>query len=126
LSLRERLKEGLYDAEYKPRLAFARYYFLGYNDQDPNLEGLKEFYREWRDYDEYIVLQKQSDSLRVKGEIEKETIAVKCAKRGNDQYWWRVGKRARYVQAVQKLRAGVKYITKYLSKAKNRNQRARR
>jgi hypothetical protein len=26
------------------------------------------------------------------------------------------------VQAVQKLRVGVKYITKYLSKAKNRNQ----
>jgi len=92
LSLREQLREGLYDTEHKPRLAYARSYFLGSSDRDPDLEGLEAFYLEWRDFDEYMVLQKQSDSLRVKGDVEKETIAVKCAKRGNDQYWWRVGK----------------------------------
>jgi len=40
-----------------------------------------------------MVLQKQTDKLRMKGDVEKETIAVKCAKRGNDVYWWRVWKR---------------------------------
>ncbi|MFH0897101.1 MAG: hypothetical protein V1850_03510 [Candidatus Bathyarchaeota archaeon] len=86
-------REDLYDVEHKPRLAFARSYFLGYSDRDPDLEGLEKFYTEWRDYNEYIVVQKQSDNLRIEGEIEKETIAVKCSKRGNDVYWWRVWKR---------------------------------
>ena len=40
-----------------------------------------------------MVVQKQSDNLRIAGEINKETIAVKCSKRGNDVYWWRVWKR---------------------------------
>ena len=87
------LRDGLYDAEHKPRLAYARSYFLGYSDRVPDLEGLKQFYVEWRDYDEYIVMQKQSNKLRIEGEINRETTAVKCAKRGNDVYWWRVGKR---------------------------------
>jgi len=93
LSLREKLIEGLYDAEHKPRLAYARSYFLESGNRDPDLRGLEEFYLEWRNFDEYIVLQKQIDNLRIQGEIEKETIAVKCAKRGNDVYWWRVWKR---------------------------------
>jgi len=93
LSLREKLREGLYDFEHKPRLAYARNYFLGYSDRDPDLKGLEKFYVEWRDYDEYIVVQKQSDNLRIEGEIDKETIAVKCSKRGNDVYWWRIWKR---------------------------------
>ena len=54
---------------------------------------MEKFYVEWRDYNEYIVVQKQSDNIRIEGEIEKETIAVKCSKRGNDVYWWRVWKR---------------------------------
>jgi hypothetical protein len=63
LSLIEKFREGLYDAEHKPRLAYARHYFLGSKSKDPDLEGLKEFYRDWRDYDVYIVLQKQSGNL---------------------------------------------------------------
>jgi len=39
-------------------LAYARSYFLGYSDRDPDLEGLEKFYVEWRDYNEYIVVQK--------------------------------------------------------------------
>jgi len=59
--------DGLYDVEHKPRLAYARSYFLGYCDRDPDLEGLEKFYVEWRDYNEYIVVQKQSDNLRIEG-----------------------------------------------------------
>jgi hypothetical protein len=74
-------------------LAYARSYFLGYSNRDPNLEGLEKFYTEWREFNEYMVVQKQSDNLRIEGEIDRETIAVKCSKRGNDVYWWRVWKR---------------------------------
>ena len=74
-------------------MAYARSYFLGYSDRDPDLEGLEKFYVEWRDYNEYMVVQKQTDNLKTKGEIDRETIAVKCSKRGNDVYWWRVWKR---------------------------------
>jgi len=98
LSLREKFREGLYDVERKPRLNFARNYFLGFSlGKDLDFEELKEFYRDWRDYDEYVVLQKQSDNLRIEGEVEKETIAFKCAKRGNDVYWWRVWKRLKFL-----------------------------
>jgi hypothetical protein len=94
LSLRERFREELYDSEQKPRLNYARNYFIDFSiDKDLDFQELQEFYLEWRDYDEYIVLQKQTDNLRVKGEVNKETIAVKCAKRGNDVYWWRVRNR---------------------------------
>jgi len=101
LSSREKFREGLYDKENKPRLAYARHYFLGSKEKDPDLEGLKEFYCDWRDYDEYIVLQKQSENLRNKGEVEKETIAVKCAKRGNDVYWWRVWKSLKFLYNLE-------------------------
>jgi len=87
------LQDGLYDAEHKPRLAYARSYFLGYVDRDSDLEGLEKCYVDWRDYPEYIVVQKQTDNLKIEGGINKETIAVKCSKRGNDVYWWRVWKR---------------------------------
>ena len=90
MSLQDKLREGLYDAEHKPRLAYARSYFLDSGYGDPDLKGLEAFYPEWRTFDEYMVLQKQTDKLRMKGDVEKETIAVKCAKRGNDVYWWRV------------------------------------
>jgi hypothetical protein len=91
MSLREKFREGLYDAEQKPRLNYARNYFLGFSiDQDVDFQELQAFYREWRDFIEYIVLQKQTANLRMKGEVDRETFAIKCAKRGNDVYWWRV------------------------------------
>ena len=102
MSLREKFREGLYDAERKPRLNFARNYFLEFSlDKDLDFEELKEFYSNWRDYDEYIVLQKQSENLRNKGEVEKETTAFKCAKRGNDVYWWRVWKRLKFLHNLK-------------------------
>jgi hypothetical protein len=102
LSLREKYREELYDDEHKPRLNYARNYFIGFSiDKDLDFQELQEFYQEWRDFDEYIVLQKQTDNLRIKGEADKETIAVKCAKRGNDVYWWRVRKRLRSLHTLE-------------------------
>jgi hypothetical protein len=102
MSLREKFREGLYDADDKPRLNYARNYFLGFSiDQDVDFQELQAFYRKWRDFIEYIVLQKQTDNLRIKGEVDRETIAVKCAKRGNDVYWWRVGKRLKFLHKLK-------------------------
>lgn len=47
-----------------------------------------------------MVLQKQTESLRTKGEIESDTIATKCSKRGNDVYGWRLDKRLRFLKNV--------------------------
>ena len=59
LSLRDRFREGLYDTEHKPRLNFARSYFLEFSiDKDLDLKELEEFYKNWMDFDEYLVLQK--------------------------------------------------------------------
>jgi hypothetical protein len=38
LSLLDTFGEGLYDSENKPRLTYARSFFLGYSDRDPDLE----------------------------------------------------------------------------------------
>ena len=67
MSLREQFREGLYDVERKPRLNFTRNYFLEFSlDKDLDFEELKEFYQELRDHPEYLVLQRQTESLREK------------------------------------------------------------
>jgi len=80
--------EQLYEGG-KPRLGWARSYFLE-GKQEPELSELTAFYRSWRDFDEYGVIQRQEwrgcDCI-------KKTIAVKCAKRGNDVYKRRVERR---------------------------------
>jgi hypothetical protein len=102
MSLREKFREGLYDTDDKPRLYYARNYFLGFSiDQDVDFQELQAFYCKWRDFVEYIVLQKQTDKLRIKGEVDRETLAVKCAKRGNDVYWWRVWKRLKFLHKLK-------------------------
>ena len=102
MSLREKYIEGLYDAEHKPRLNFARSYFLEFAlDKDIDFGELEKFYRDWRDFDEYIVFQKQTDNLRRKGEIKKETVAIKGAKRGNDVYGWRLRKRLKFLNSLK-------------------------
>ncbi len=57
--LRNKLKK------WKLRLEYTRFFLLGYTDQDPDLEGLIEYYVDWWDYDEYLMLQRQSDNLRI-------------------------------------------------------------
>jgi hypothetical protein len=81
----------------KPRLAFARELFL--NGEDPDLESLLEFYRGWRDLPEYGVIQRQTWNGQ---DIEKKTIAVKCAKRGNDVYQYRVRRRFGPIERLKK------------------------
>lgn len=56
-------------------------------DSEPDLESLVKFYTNWRDYDEYGVIQRQ---IWNGYDVEKKTIAVKCSKRGNDVYQRRV------------------------------------
>ena len=101
MSLREKYRKELYDSEHKPRLNYARTYFLDFSiDKDLDFKELQEFYVKWRDF-EYLVLQRQTDNLLIKGEVDKETIAVKCAKRGNDVYWWRVWKRLKFLHNLK-------------------------
>ena len=88
MSLRDEFREGLVDSESKPRLNYARNYFLEFSlDKDLDFNELEKFYVDWREFMEYIVVQKQTESLKVKGEVDKEIFAVKCYKRGNDVYW---------------------------------------
>ena len=102
MSLRDIFKKEICDSEQKPHLNFARNYFLGFSiDKDPNFKELEEYYLDWRNYIEYLVLQRQEDNLKVRGEVEKETFAVKCSKRGNDVYWWRVAKRLRFLNDLK-------------------------
>ncbi|MCJ7761668.1 hypothetical protein MUP59_11105 [Candidatus Bathyarchaeota archaeon] len=48
-----------------------------------------------------MVLQKQEYSLKVVGEVDKETFTEKCSKRGNDVYWWRVDKRLQFLNDLR-------------------------
>lgn len=102
MSLQDKLREGLYDSKGRPRLFYAQSYFQQFGlDEGSNFKELIAFYLEWRDFNEYLVLQKQKSSLRVKGEVKRETIAIKCRKRGNDVYWWKVNKRLRFLKSIE-------------------------
>jgi hypothetical protein len=79
---------GLLSESGKPRLNVAQGYFKNLDD----LTLLEELYVFWRDFAEYLVLR----SLHVhpkKLTNEWGYVAVKCSKRGNDVYVWRVKKR---------------------------------
>ncbi len=77
MSLREKFREGLYDSEHKPRLNFARNYFLEFSlDQNLVFKEFQKFYLDWRDKDEYVVLQKQSENLKNKGEAGEISIVA--------------------------------------------------
>lgn len=81
-------ERGLLSSSGKPRLAYAREYFLG--REDPDLEELTRLYRGWRDLVEYGVMQKQTWTGY---DVEKKTIAVRCSKRGNEVYRARTRRR---------------------------------
>ena len=100
--LEKKFPNELSDSQGRPRLNYARSHFLGYSDIDPDLEGLQKFYIEWRDYDECIVVQKQSENLRINGKIYEENISSwrwsRCCGRSEDnastwtmqapETWW--------------------------------------
>lgn len=77
----------------KPRLKNARVWLL---HQDLDVDLLLEFYATWRDYPEYLILQKNTP-------ISSETFAVKCSKRGNDVYAKRSEKRLGFLKASENL-----------------------
>jgi len=75
----------LYDGN-KPRLEHAQNYFLD-GGKEPQLDELVAFYKKWRDFPEYGVIQKQEWHG---SECIKKTVAVLCSKRGNSVYQRRV------------------------------------
>ena len=88
---------SFYDYGYSEKSS--RYISVGFSEVD--IEYLKDSYLEWRDNDEYIFLQKQTSNLRILGEVKTEFIAIKCSKRGNDVYWWRVNKRLKFLYKLK-------------------------
>jgi hypothetical protein len=74
----------------KPRLQAARSYFLDVRDLD--FAGLVDYYKAWRSFNEYLLLEREEGSI-CDNNLKKEFFAVKCSKRGNDVYWWRISKR---------------------------------
>lgn len=91
-------EKALFDEKGKPRLNYARQYFLDRGESALRFDELRDFYESWRDFEEFLVLQKQT----VKGgEVKRKNIAVKCSKRGNGVYWWRVGKRLARLRKIK-------------------------
>ena len=83
--------------EHKPRLNYARFYFLDLQGLDR--EALIDYYCTWRDLAEYMILQKCS--LGEDFSIDRETIAVKCSKRGNDVYLDRVKRKFSFFSTLE-------------------------
>ena len=79
----EKLTKTLFDERGKPRLRYAQQYFLESTRGIPSFDELRDFYESWRDFDEFLVLQKQTAKG---GEVLRKNVAVKCSKRGNDVY----------------------------------------
>lgn len=73
--------QGLLTSKGKPRLAYAREFFLGKEELD--FQGLQEFYKFWMSYDEYVILQRQE---WFGAECKRSTVALLSPKRGNDAF----------------------------------------
>jgi len=64
-----------------------------YPDIDMPIEDIARAYTSWVQEDRYMILERLKpiwDAPKSSTMLEKETIAVKCAKRGNDVYSYRV------------------------------------
>lgn len=59
-------------------------------DRDDDVEYLKSLYREWVQHDEFLVLKLTEDMPNFH---KDKWIAVKCSKRGNDVYQYRIERR---------------------------------
>ena len=86
--------KGLLNSENKPRLYYARSYFLNDFEDIYNFDGLIKFFESWRDYPEYVVLEKVT---LINNEETRKRIAIKCSKRGNDVYIYRTKKKIKKV-----------------------------
>jgi len=85
---------GLLNKNGVPRLDLAHFYFR----RGIDLDLLIQLYRYWRDFDERIVIKK---SWWEGYEIKSVFKAVKCAKRGNDVYLYRMRKRLDWMEKVE-------------------------
>lgn len=88
--------KGLLGPSGKPRLAFAKSYFL---DRHKDYDELESFFNFWSGFEEFMVLTKDTEHLD--GSHSRVRRAVKCAKRGNDVYNYRLHKRIRILDHVQ-------------------------
>ena len=84
--------------ERKPRIN-KEYMHALLSYEQPDLETIKEQFRIWSRYSEFMVLRKDS-----KKEAGVSYKAVKMAKRGNDVYAWRINKRLKGLDDVPDLR----------------------
>jgi hypothetical protein len=83
----------------RPRLSRARESLLDSLDDDETLEKTVQAYKYWRDFSEYLVLKRPG---------HLEYLAVKCSKRGNDRYVYRIKDRFRFLSTLQAgLSAGI-------------------
>ena len=88
---------GLLNDRGLPRLNVAQFYFRSGID----LELLTDLYRYWRDTAEYGLIEKSwIDGFTIKHEYK----AVKCAKRGNDVYQFRVKERIGWMENIPNLK----------------------
>jgi len=93
--LTQELLEQLTDRNGKPRLSPARAMLLdernlrdiGFQSLEEALGLGEELFSYWRDFAEYILLEKNYVG---RGKRESQYLAVKCSKRGNDVYQRRI------------------------------------
>jgi hypothetical protein len=79
----------------KPRLGYYKA-LLGY--EKPDLDRIVGYFMEWVSCVEYLIFRKENIHI-----WEKEYKAVKCAKRGNDVYAWKVRKGLDYLKRLKTL-----------------------
>jgi len=74
---------------HKPRLGW---YKALLSFSEPDLDRIIEAFIEWATFNEYLIFRKENVHT-----YEKEYKAVKAAKRGNDVYAWKLGKRLKHL-----------------------------
>ncbi len=88
--------ENLQDNRGRPRLNYARNYFLPRLRQQ-DVPWLMEGFKAWRDYAEYLLIKGVN---QVNG--KKMFLAVKCSKRGNDVFANRLDRRLGFLRGITK------------------------
>ena len=87
-------RENDFLVDGKPRLGVVKFH-LG-KGSNFDLELIKKLYDEWRNCDEFIVLEKLNFKyLAFNGVLGRELIVMKSSKRGNDVYISRINRRLR-------------------------------
>ena len=85
----------MYNEKQKPRLGNLR---ARLSFEKPDLELIKKLYIIWATYTEYLIFRKENIHTGA-----KQWKAVKAAKRGNDVYSWKLGKRLKHLYELPKI-----------------------